>query len=140
MPVKFMISGKDIFYDDIKNPWYDMPLIDFSTTLLGIIKNLPKKKKNKFVFTHEGYKDILFEMLPNNKVRLIYMGSMNTFIVDYDELLKVFMKFEKEVKEFLNKDVPQFREHPYWGPWVRGEAEWDDDEGLVPVKKKMKKN
>jgi hypothetical protein len=144
MPVKFIVDGKDVFYDrgrkNKKDEWYDMPLIDFSTSLLGKILTLPTKKKNKFIFTHEGYSDILFEMLPNNKVRLIYTGTMQEFIIDYDELLKAFKKFEKEVKEFLNESVPQLREHPYWGSWLKGDTEWESGKGLIPIKKKIKKN
>ncbi len=137
MPTKFVINGEDLFYDKKRkktDEWYEMPLIDWSTNILGIIKNLPIKKKDKYVFSHESYRNIEFEMINTKKVKLIYTGTMKEFIVNYDELLNVFEIFEKKVKKFLNEYVPQLREHPYWGAWVKGEAEWEDEKGLVPIK------
>ena len=75
-------------------------------------------------------------MLKNNKVKLKQMDTTNEFIVDYVELLNAFLKFEKEVKKFLNEYAPQLKEHPYWGDWVKGKAEYDADKGLIPIKNK----
>ncbi len=138
MPTKFVINGEDLFYDTKrkkKDEWYEMPLIDWSTNILGIIKNLPKKKKDKYVFSHESYRNIEFEMINIKNVKLTYTGTMKEFIVNYEELLNAFLKFEKKVKRFLNKRVPELKEHPYWGAWVKDEAEWIDEKGLVPIKK-----
>ncbi len=139
MPTKFLIDGIDVFFNKKYpklGPWRDMPLILWAACFLSEIKSLPKKKKTAFWFMHEGYSDILLEMQKNNKVKLTYMKTKNEFIVDYDELLKAFLKFEKEVKKFLNEYVPQLKEHPYWGDWVKGKVEYDEDKGLIPIKKK----
>jgi hypothetical protein len=136
MPVRFQIDGEDFFYfkKSELTPWHAMPLIDFSTRFLGKIKDLPLKRKNKFVFAHEGYNDVRFEMQGDTKVKLKSGETKKEYIVDYNELLKVWEKFEKKVKKFLNENVPQLKEHPYWGAWIKGEANWDNDKGLIPKK------
>ena len=139
MPTRFLIDEIDLFYDKKYpkfGPWHDMPIIGWATELVTLIKNLPNKKKDTHIFTHEGYRDILFEMKKEGKVRIKYLGTMNAFFVDYDELLNAFLKFENEVKKFLNEYVPQFKEHPYWSDWIKGKVEYDEDKGFIPIKKK----
>ncbi len=138
MPTRFLINGVDIFFNKKYpklGPWHDMPLILWAAYFLSIIRSLPKKNRDDFFF-HEGYWDVVLEMQKNNKVKLTYMETKKEFIVDYDELLKAFLKVEKEVKKFLNEYVPQLKEHPYWGDWVKGKVEFDEDKGLIPIKKK----
>lgn len=138
MPTRFLIDGQDIFFNKKYpkfGPWHEMPLIDWAAYFLCEIKALPKKRKVEHRFLHDAYREIIMKMLKNNKVKLKQIGSTNEFIVDYDELLNAFLKFEKEVKKFLNEYVPQLKEHLYWGDWVKGKAEYDIDKGLVPIKK-----
>ncbi len=137
MPTMFLINGVDIFHNKKYpqlGPWHDMPIIGWTTEILALIKNLPKKKNDKYVFSHEGYHDILFEMKKNGKVKLIYKETKSEFIVDYEELLNAFLKFEKKVKRFLNKYVPKLKEHPYQGNWLKNKAEYDVDKGLISIK------
>ncbi len=137
MPTKFLIDGKDIFFNKKypeHGPWYEMPLVDWAAYFLSEIRALPQKRKINHGFWHMGHDDILLEMLKDNKVKLTDISTRNQFIVDYEELLNAFLKFEKKVKRFLNKYVPELKEHPYWGNWLKNKAQYDVNKGLIPIK------
>ena len=123
MPVRLQINGKEFFTSRInKDPWVGLPIVNLATYLFYRIQHLHRLKKFMYDLP-EAVGIIQFTLLDNNKVRVVFKYNDIDEIVDYTELLQAFEKFTEKVKLFLNERVPQMREHPYWGAWVRGEEE-----------------
>lgn len=125
MPVRIQINKKEFFAykgTEQTDPWIGMPIVNIAFLGLHKVLRIPSLKKVNF-FLPEGPGTINFEMLEINKVRVIYKPNNIDEVVSYDDLLKAFLDFNAKVKKFLNERVPQMRDHPYWGAWVRGELE-----------------
>ncbi len=121
MPVRMIINDIDLF--ELNNdPWCRAPLIEVANRGLETIKAL-KTQRGAYWTIIEGPGDIDFTMLDENCVVLDFNSGSKHVIVNakYQELLEAFQKFANKVREFIWERVPQLNEHPYWGPWLRGE-------------------
>lgn len=117
MPVKFQIDDYILFISSA-------PIMSLASDGLLTVKELKNTKKEYYSII-EGPGDIDFFMIDNINVKLDFHDSSNHTIkiVNYDELLKAFEKFAEKVRKFLWERVPQMNDHPYWGPWLRGERD-----------------
>jgi hypothetical protein len=68
------------------------------------------------------WKKIIFQDV---NVNVIFFNSSEreNVTANYNELLEAFKKFADKVRKFMWERVPQLNEHPYWGPWLRGERD-----------------
>jgi hypothetical protein len=73
----------------------------------------------------EGPGDFKFTLMDDRKVEVVFFNSSERIleIVSYEELLDAFQKFANKARAILREKVPQLNEHPYWGPWLRGEKD-----------------
>lgn len=117
MPVKFQINN-EILFDS------SAPIMSLASDGLLTIKNLMKTKKEHLSIIN-GPGDIDFHMIEDKMVKIdFYDSSTHTLVsVNYDELLDAFKKFAEKVRKFFWQRVPQLNDHPYWGPWLRGERD-----------------
>ncbi len=125
MPVRMQINGKELFaFTKINDtdPWIGMPIANIAVEGLYAIRQIPTLGKADFDLP-EGAGIIQFTLIDNNKVKVVYKKNNIDEIVSYTDLLQAFLDFNDKVKKFLNERVPQMREHPFWGAWVRGEEE-----------------
>ncbi len=123
MPVRMQINGTDFFeYRNV--PWSQAPLLNLASNGLKGVKEL---KNNNEVSYHiyEGPGDFKFSLVEENTVHIDFNNWSKHLIttVKYHELLEAFQSFAEKVRIFLRERVPQINEHPYWGPWLRGERD-----------------
>lgn len=119
MPMRIVVNQVDL----LDNSWADMPIMNIASNGLLAIQDL--KEKGETIYSlPEGTGDIVCTMLNNNDVELSYSGFTNVkTIVTYDELERAFRVFADKVRKFLWERAPQMNNHPYWGPWLRGERD-----------------
>ena len=123
MPIRFQVNGVELFeYNN--DPWVSMPLLNIASCGLITVKDLKLSKKENFSLL-EGPGYIEFTMIDDENVKIVYDYFPKPVIltVKYAELLEAFQKFAEKVRAFLKERVPQLNEHPYWGPWLRGEKD-----------------
>ncbi len=123
MPVRMKIDDIDLFEWN-NDPWCEAPIIYIASTGIDITKNLKIQKKTFWPII-EGPGNIELTMLDEHNVELdLNTGSRHVIVTaKYQELLEAFQKFANKVREFIWERVPQLNEHPYWGPWLRGERD-----------------
>ena len=122
MPVRFQINGIELF--EYKGDlWATMPIMNLASNgLLSVVKL--KEARVKTYELLEGPGTMYFRMLENDNVEFIYDGVRQVITtVKYSELLEAFQNFADKVRKFIWERVPQMNEHPYWGPWLRGEKD-----------------
>ena len=61
-------------------------------------------------------------MIDEARVRFIYKYNNIELILDYNELWMAFKNFEERVRIIMIDQVPQMRDNPLWGPWIRGDT------------------
>lgn len=125
MPVRLQINGKELFaLKKIKkdDPWIGIPIVNLATEGLYRVEQIPVLKKVNYDLP-EAIGVIEFLLLDKDSVRIIYKRNDIDEIVSYIDLLNAFKNFTSQVRTFLNERVPQLRDHPYWGTWVRGGVE-----------------
>jgi hypothetical protein len=123
MPVRMQINGIDLFeYNN--DPWSEAPIMNLASNGLLSVKRLKNKKKVTYPII-EGPGDLEFNMIDEINVNIdFFTGSRHVITTSkYDELLEAFQKFAEKVRKFLWVRVPQINDHPYWGPWLRGERD-----------------
>ncbi|MBA3236995.1 MAG: hypothetical protein H0T62_01420 [Parachlamydiaceae bacterium] len=123
MPVRFQANGIELFgFED--DPWSEAPVMCLATEVVEIVKELKSTIKENYIII-EGPGDIEFTMIDNENVKIdFYEGSEHIITtVKYDELLEALLKYSKKLRKFLWERVPELNDHPYWGPWLRGERD-----------------
>jgi hypothetical protein len=122
MPVKIQINGNNIF--DPPDQWAELPILNIASNGLVHVKSLKENISENYELP-EGVGTFDFSLLKGGLVKINYNNgiSSSVFIVTYNELLEAFQKFAEKVRAFLKERVPQLNEHPYWGPWLRGEKD-----------------
>ncbi len=123
MPIRMQINGIE-YFEYKKEPWSYAPIMNLATEGLESIKQLKTKKIVTYPII-EGPGIFEFTMMDNSNVNVNFSNGSRHFvsIVNYDELIEAFQSFAEKVRTFLKKRVPQINEHPYWGPWLRGERD-----------------
>ncbi len=119
MPVKIIINRIDFLTPPCT--WIHLPIMDIASNGLIVIKNLTPNVIKDYELP-EGAGKFVFKLLETGKVTIEFRDTKKT-IVNYDELLEAFQSFAERVRIFLKKRAPQINEHPYWGPWLRGERD-----------------
>lgn len=123
-PVRLNINGVEFFRYNRPDPqkyWDSMPIINLASNGLIYVKSIPEQGNVEYDIP-EGGGVLNFTMLPQNQVSVTFGKSIHV-IVPYQELLTAFENFAANVRAFLNEKVPQMHQHPYWGPWLRGERD-----------------
>lgn len=123
MPVRIQIEEFEIFEFD-NDPWAEMPIMNIASAGLRKIKELKIEGTKKYDLP-EGAGLLEFNMLDEKNVKVSYTGFTKPFVTltSYNELLNAFEKFAEKVRMFLWERAPQINNHPYWGPWLRGERD-----------------
>lgn len=123
MPIRFNANGNELFGSKA-DPWSSGPILPIASSGLIAVKDVLKTKREGYVIL-DGPGDMEFLMISDKLVEVAFFTSSvrETEIVNYDELLEAFEKFAAKARAFLNERVPQLNEHPYWGPWLRGEKD-----------------
>ncbi|MFW9928713.1 MAG: hypothetical protein ACFFD1_04930 [Candidatus Thorarchaeota archaeon] len=127
-PVRLYINGFEFFgYINPSDPYLTCPLIGISTTGIGVLRALAT--------SHE----VLWHIPERPQAKFIRTGNLLTIHyrktilkADYDQLLTAFKQFESSVKHFFHDQFPDLCMHTYWGPWLKNEAIYTIDQGLVP--------
>ena len=121
-PVKMRINEIELF-EYKNNPWWYTPIMNIASEGLLDIKRLKQKKNVKYVIIN-GPGEFEFTMLDKDNVEVVFHGieKIET-VAKYSELLEAFQNFANKVREFIWERVPQMNDHPYWGPWLRGEKD-----------------
>lgn len=122
MPSRMRVNEFELF--EFKGQWLPAPIISLASGGLSAVERLKVTRKEKYIIV-EGPGDITFRMIDEKKVNLFFKGDVKTVdtVVSYDELLEAFQKFAEKVRKFLWERAPQINNHPYWGPWLRGERD-----------------
>lgn len=122
MPLRMKICNLELF--KLKKVWQSGPIIGFASEGVATIKKLKISGKEHYGII-KGPGDLFFTMLTDEIVRVEFLGLSGKFdvIVGYEDLLKAFLKFANKVRKFLRERAPQINDHPYWGPWLRGEKD-----------------
>ena len=121
MPLRMCLTGLEIFKINEKNCWSQGPIMDLATLGLMAIRELKWKKKDEHQII-EGPGDFVFTMIGDEDVYVEFTRGY-AITVKYDALLEAFEKYSEKVRNFLKVRAPQINDHPYWGPWLRGERE-----------------
>jgi hypothetical protein len=123
MPLRLCINGLELFEID-KDGWLPGPIISLASEGLSIIKELKITRKKEYQII-EGPGDFIFTMIDEKAVYVEFFGFSGNYKmnVKYEELLEAFKKFGEKVRAFLSERAPQINNHPYWGPWLRGEKD-----------------
>lgn len=125
MPLRMRLNELEIFGTN-EDYWSPGPIMDLATSGLTIIKELRENRKEDYEII-EGPGDFIFTMISDEDVYVKFSsesGKKYATTVKYDEILEAFEKFTEKVRKFLWERVPQINNHPYWGPWLRGDREW----------------
>lgn len=123
MPIRFNVNGNELF-ENHGSPWASGPILSLASSGLIAVKDILTTKKEKHLII-DGPGSIEFTLVDNKKVEAAFVISSERIaeIVNYDALLEAFQKFADKARIFLEERVPQLNEHPYWGPWLRGERD-----------------
>ncbi len=123
MPIRFNVNGLELFQNH-GSPWASGPILSLASSGLIAVKDVLKTKKEEYLII-DGPGSLEFTLMDNKKVEVTFVISSERIaeIVNYEELLEAFQKFACKARAFLKERVPQLNEHPYWGPWLRGEKD-----------------
>lgn len=123
MPIRFNANGTELF-ENYGSPWASGPILSLASSGLIAVKDLLKSKKEEH-FILDGLGNMKFTLVDDKIVEIAFFNSTQRIveIVNYKDLLEAFQKFASKARAFLKERVPQLNEHPYWGPWLRGERD-----------------
>jgi len=133
MPVRLRIGAIEILELDLpdnlppRHPvwrmpspaWQELPLLHVATVGLDTIRETRQVGVSRYDVPEDG---TLY--LTMNGADVAVMSSNRPTMIGrapYCELLDAFEQFADQVRETLGQECPELKEHPYWGPWFRGE-------------------
>ncbi len=123
MPIRFNVNGNELF-ENCGSPWASGPILSLASSGLIAVKDVLKTKKENYLII-DGPGSLEFTLMDNKKVEVAFVISSKRIaeIANHEDLLEAFQKFADKARMFLKERVPQLNEHPYWGPWLRGEKD-----------------
>lgn len=124
LPVSLIIGGVELLETPARSSgeqppsWLPIPILDMATAGLDAVKEA--KKKGNSMYSLSGFGSRLYFNMSGNEVVVYSQVNGREARTSYGQLLNAFERFALEVRCFLIKNVPELREHPYWGRWLSG--------------------
>ena len=131
MPVHLRVDDVELLemstqFGRLVTQWPFLPVVDVATYGLEKLYDAWQNGHSEIWVSEIGLRLTLDREDDSIKMHSHNMGRVCS--APYIELRQAFEDFAKRVRETLTKEAPELQNHPYWGPWFRGEVKtpWRD--------------